>query len=170
MHPVAGNTEPLGRRIHPLGGLTLGIALTAALESPDDVPVRMKLRWLKEVDLDSTYIAESHSGAVRIRDQSGALIAQAEVVVRKAAPALAPASPAPSLRDWQRDFDTALALYRRQRAWRVMLAVRKLYHVLLRGSWKQRLSLLRPGSLSDLGKYELEFPRPEEYVGDGEKE
>ena len=39
-----------------------------------------------EQDLDSTYIAESHSGAVLIRDPSGALIAQAEVVVRKAAP------------------------------------------------------------------------------------
>ena len=175
MHPVAGNAEPLGRRIHPLGGLTLGAALSAALPSADDVPVRMKLRWLKEVDLAWNYVAEAQSGTVRVRDGSGALVAQAEVVVRKAAAPAMSAPPVPacipaSLREWERDFEAALAVYRQQRAWKVMLAVRKIYDVLRRGSWKQRAGLLRPGALGGLEKYELEFPRPGAYVGDGEEE
>ena len=72
MNPVAGHTEPLGRRVHPLGGLTLGIALTAAFRAagearPDapveTVPVRMKLRWLQEVDLNSSFVSETQDGA-----------------------------------------------------------------------------------------------------------
>jgi hypothetical protein len=164
MHPVAGGAEPLGRRVHPLGGLTLGAALSAALQ-PGDVPVRMKLRWLKEVDLQSGYVAEAKSGSVRVWDDGGALVAQAEVAVRPAPVATAVAvRPTSRLPEWERDFAAALAVYRGQRAWRVMLAVRKIYDVMLRGSWGQRVGLLLPGGLSGLDEYELEFPRPEKYV------
>ena len=49
-------------------------------------------------------------------------------------------------------------------------AVRKVYDVLARGTWKQRVSLLWwiPGFLlgrsSGLEEYELKFPDPAEYV------
>jgi hypothetical protein len=167
MNPVAGGAEPLGRRVHPLGGLTLGAALSAALQ-PGDVPVRMKLRWLKEVDLQSGYVAEAKSGSVRVCDDGGALVAQAEVAVRKAesVPVAATVRAPSRLPEWERDFAAALAVYRGQRAWRVMLAVRKLYDVMLRGSWAERVGLLLPGGLTGLDKYEPEFPRPEKYVGD----
>ncbi len=77
----------------------------------------------------------------------------------------------PALETWKRDFATALSTYQSQRAWRVMLAVRKVYDVLLRGTWKQRLALLGwiPGFLlgrsSGLEEYELQFPDPGVYVG-----
>ena len=153
---------------------------------------------------------------VRIHDDSGALVAQAEVTVKKRedGPTSGDSTPDrmaqspwrrrhrrgaradhgsaldsgtrasradqgvhPPLRPqrvaleaWQRDFTSALATYRRQRAWRVMLAVRKVYDVLARGSWAQRLALLWwiPASLlgrpSGLDAYELNFPAPEDYL------
>ena len=178
MNPVAGHTEPLGRRVHPLGGLTLGAALTAAFRAAGDdrpeapqetVPVRMKLRWLHEVDLQSTFVAEAQATdegtVVRIHDDSGALVAQAEVVVRKAEGN----SLASEIEAWERDFAAAVSTYRGQRAWRVMLAVRKVYDLLARGTWKQRASLLwwTPGFLlgrsSGLEEYDLKFPEPAEY-------
>jgi hypothetical protein len=198
MNPLAGHTEPLGRRVHPLGGLTLGAALTAAFraagedrpEAPrETVPVRMKLRWLHEVDLKSTFVAETQAAAegtlVRIHDDSGALVAQAEVVVRKVANSLgllaeefgnitggetAGATTAAAIDAWERDFACAVSTYRGQRAWRIMLAVRKVYDVLARGTWKQRVSLLWwiPGFLlgrsSGLEEYDLTFPEPAEYL------
>jgi hypothetical protein len=181
MNPLAGHTEPLGRRVHPLGGLTLGAALTAAFraagedrpeESREPVPLRMKLRWLHEVDLQSTFVAETQASAegtvVRIHDDSGALVAQADVVMQrvKARPLEAP----DPIGEWERDFAGALSTYRRQRAWKIMLAVRKVYDVLARGTWKQRASLLWwiPGFLlgrtSGLEEYDLKFPDPTMYV------
>ncbi len=71
---------------------------------------------------------------------------------------------------WHRDFVNALATYRGQRAWKVMLAVRKVYDVLARGNWKQRLSLLGwipaflLGRSSGLEEYELQFPDPAAYL------
>jgi hypothetical protein len=71
---------------------------------------------------------------------------------------------------WERDFAEAMSAYRGQRAWRVMLAVRKVYDVLVRGTWKQRLSLLWwiPGFLlgraSGLEEYDLKIPGPAEYA------
>jgi hypothetical protein len=184
----------------------------------------MKLRWLQEVDLHSSFVSETQDGAagtvVRIHDDSGALVAQAEVTVKKREDGVRPATPIPmewrshrgtldsgtrasradqgvrptlkgnaskelALRDhaspspetqrvaleaWQRDFTSALATYRSQRAWRVMLAVRKVYNVLARGSWAQRLALLWwiPASLlgrpSGLDAYELNFPAPKDYL------
>lgn len=186
MNPIAGHTEPLGRRVHPLGGLTLGAALTAAFRAagedrPDapreTVPVRMKLRWLHEVDLQSTFVAEAQAAAegtlVRIHDDSGALVAQAEVVVRKVEAGQVirrPESLPQAIDAWERDFAGAVSTYRGQRAWRIMLAVRKVYDVLARGTWKQRVSLLWwiPGFLlgrsSGLEEYELKFPEPAEYL------
>jgi hypothetical protein len=198
MNPVAGHNEPLGRRVHPLGGLTLGIALTAAFRAAGEdetVPVRMKLRWLQEVDLNSSFVAETTDAAVgtvvRIHDDSGALVAQAEVEVKKreegtvgkdvgaldsgtrasrADQGVHPPRNTPAIEAWQRDFNSAIATYRGQRAWRVMLVVRRSYDVLARGSWRQRGALLWwiPASLlgraSGLDDYELKFPAPEDYL------
>jgi len=210
MNPLSGHTEPLGRRVHPLGGLTLGAALTAAFRAagedrPDApreiVPLRMKLRWLHPVDLESTFVAEAQAAAestiVRIHDDNGALVAQAEVVVKKvevepnshelprwgrrfACLSSATTPPTPpagtwaesrlAIEAWERDFDGVVSTYRAQRAWRVMLAVRKIYDVLARGTWKQRASLLWwiPGFLlgraSGLEEYDLKFPDPAVYV------
>jgi hypothetical protein len=72
--------------------------------------------------------------------------------------------------DWERDFAAARSTYRGQRAWRIMLAVRKVYGVMAHGTWKQRVSLLWwiPGFLlgrsSGLEEYDLKFPDPTSYV------
>ena len=71
---------------------------------------------------------------------------------------------------WERDFAGALSTYRGQRAWRVMLAIRKVYAVLARGTWKQRAALLGwiPGFLlgrsAGLEEYDLQFPDPVAYL------
>ena len=179
MNPVAGHWEPLGRRVHPLGGLTIGAALTAAFraagedrpEAPrETVPLRMKLRWVHATDLQSSFVAETEavgeSTVVRIHDDRGTLVTEAEVVVKKvdAEPVVQP------IEAWERDFSAAVSTYRGQRAWKVMLAVRKVYDVLARGTWKQRASLLVwiPGFLlgrtSGLDEYDLKFPDPRPYV------
>jgi len=157
MNPVAGHHEPLGRRVHPLGGLTLGIALAAALRNAGDaIPQRIKLRWLHETNLESTFVAETAGPVVRIRDDHGTLVALAEVVGQ----ALPPAHHTADSSDFQSTLDT----YRSQRAWKVMLAVRKVYDVAARGTWGQRLSLIwwipsaLLGKASGLDDYELRFP------------
>jgi len=148
--------------VHPLGGLTLGIALTTALrDASNAVPQHIKLRWLHETNLESTFVAETAGPVVRIRDDHGTLVAQAEVTVKPQAPAPQEIS---ELQLWERNFQSALSTYRSQRAWRVMLAVRKIYDVAARGTWKQRISLLwwipaaLLGSPSRLDDYELRFP------------
>jgi len=182
MHPVAGHTEPLGRRIHPLGGFAIAAALHAA-GAADALPVRLKLRWLKPVDLQSDFLAETHDGVIRLRDDSGDLVAVAQVVAQAFLPVSSSFPPAPppnpqplDVDAWQRDFARALATYRSQRAWQIMLAVRKIYAVLLRGTWRQRAALLTwlPRALlgrpSGLDEYDLEFPNPASYLkrdGDG---
>lgn len=184
MNPIAGHTEPLGRRIHPMGGFTLGIALTAAFRAAGEQsvsPARLKLRWLREVDLQSSYLAETNGATVRIRDDNGAVVAEAEVTLKKLqrepASALAP-EPAQkpnqereqeqedlmlAARAWERDFTGALELYRGQRAWKLMLAARKAYSLLIRGSWRQRAAFLL-GRSSKLEEYDLEFPKPAAYL------
>jgi hypothetical protein len=174
MNPIAGHTEPLGRRIHPMGGFTLGIALTAAFRAAGEQsvsPARLKLRWLREVDLQSSYLAETNGATVRIRDDNGAVVAEAEVTVNKTE-----REPAPkpnqereqeqlmlAARAWERDFTGALELYRGQRAWKLMLAARKAYSLLIRGNWRQRAAFLL-GRSSSLQEYDLEFPKPAAYL------
>jgi hypothetical protein len=87
MNPVAGHAEPLGRRIHPLGGFTIGMALTAALHAAgeENTPVRLKLRWLHEVDLDSGFVTETNGTNVQIRNDKGTLVADAEVTLKSTA-------------------------------------------------------------------------------------
>jgi hypothetical protein len=76
MHPVAGHDEPLGRRLHPMGGFALSMALSAA----GGTPRRAKLRWHKPVELGSGYHADRSNNIIRIRDAAGTLVASAEVV------------------------------------------------------------------------------------------
>jgi len=78
MHPVAGHDEPLGRRLHPMGGFALGMALSAC----GGTPQRAKLRWRRQIDLGCRYYADQRNGKVRIRDDAGTLVASAEVVVK----------------------------------------------------------------------------------------
>ena len=79
MHPVAGHEEPLGRRLHPMGGFALSMALSTCRGTPR----RAKLRWHKPVDLASRYHAEERNGLIRIRDDAGTLVASAEVTLRR---------------------------------------------------------------------------------------
>jgi hypothetical protein len=72
------------------------MALTAALHSAGEetTPVRLKLRWLHEVDLESGFVTEASPAAngtsVRIHDDKGTLVADAEVTLSQiTAPPLA---------------------------------------------------------------------------------
>jgi len=76
MHPVAGHDEPLGRRLHPMGGFALSMALSAC----GGTPRRAKLRWHRPIDLASRYYTDRSNGIIRIRDDAGTLVASAEVV------------------------------------------------------------------------------------------
>jgi len=174
MNPVGGHHEPLGRRLHPMGGFSLSVAVTAAIEGAggDFIPARVKLHWLHPVDLQSSFRTETqrtgeNTTKVRILDDFGALVATAEVVLSPA-PVLPPASlaatPQPDLA-WQREFAAKLETYRSQRAWKAMLAFRKAYDLLLRRGWKGRIDFVKwapglmLGSPSGLEEYELEFPK-----------
>ncbi len=184
MNPIAGGSEPLGRRVHPLGGFAVGAVLTAALRHGGE-PMRMKLRLPHWVEADSDLVAEIQGATVRVRNDSGVLVAKAEVEVRHTEgapvqPERQAKAPAPhtgpradlfvAVREWERDFAGALAAYRAQRAWQVMLAFRKAYDLLARGGWKKRAAFLRwmPGLLlgrpSGLGEYDLQFPEPKAYL------
>jgi len=82
MNPVAGASDPLGRRVHPLGGFAVGAALSAALSGGGKL-ARLRLRILREIALDSDLVAEAEGHTVWLRDDAGVLVAKAEVVVRK---------------------------------------------------------------------------------------
>ena len=67
MHPVAGNSEPLGRRVHPVGGALLGAAISAAIASRGernvDHPARMVVEradvtWLAPVPSQRSWVAK----------------------------------------------------------------------------------------------------------------
>ena len=61
------------------------------------------------------------------------------------------------LRDFQAQFEKQLAGYRAQRAWRIMLAIRKAYTVLARGKWRDAI-------FRKLDEFELSFPEPLNFV------
>ena len=69
---------------------------------------------------------------------------------------------------YQRQLDEDLRLYRQQRAWKLMLAVRAVYSHAVRGGWKGIPRLLRqlPDILlgRNLDAHELEFPTLRDYV------
>ena len=60
-------------------------------------------------------------------------------------------------------FDYNLDVYRSQRAWKLMLAVRRAYAMALRHGWKGRLRLLF-GPRPSLADYELSFPALDVYL------
>ena len=85
MHPVAGHIEPLGRRVHPLGGVPLGAALTTALaaagEGDPDRPVRTRIQradatWFLPLPANAPWIARTRQNI-----KSGALGAVVDVIV-----------------------------------------------------------------------------------------
>ena len=88
MNPVAGASEPLGRRIHPLGVSVMGAALTAVLEAAGGErhwrPAKLRLRWRKAAALEaSLYTACERLSPDRfgfvMRDGAGDLIAEGHV-------------------------------------------------------------------------------------------
>lgn len=163
MHPVAGHPEPLGRRLHPLGVLAMGICMTEGLAAagqlvaapPDRLSVRkLTLRWRKAIPMDASLRASSHQceagvWAVQVRDQTGAVICDSAVEVVQAphpmeaalvsgARTKAPGDEdAEQLRERLRlqvaRFHEALATYRSLRGWRLMLFVQKGYALLRQG-------------------------------------
>lgn len=197
MNPVAGGSDPLGRRLHPLGVFVMGVALSAAIgeAEPSSRPVRLRLRWRKPPASDQDLLPRVRlvSGDcydIRIVDETGDVIADSEVVlapgvvlpdaverddphwravieqaVRRAEEAERDRDAARAAsRSWQAEMERAMSIYRRQRAWRVMLWVRKAYAVLSRQGAGAFLAWL-PRSLSSAGRIEdeeLHFPKLKE--------
>ena len=71
-HPVAGHAEPLGRRVHPLGGAPLGAALTAALVAAGEREsarskrtriLRADATWLLPLSTNVGWIARTRGNA-----------------------------------------------------------------------------------------------------------
>src|SRR5579883_459562 len=60
-------------------------------------------------------------------------------------------------------FDRRLREYRAQRAWKIMLAIRRAYTLVVRGGWSGWWRLVF-GPREPLDHYELAFPKPEEYL------
>ena len=72
MHPIAGQSTPLGRRVHPLGGAPLGAALTTAFvaagEPDPDRPARTRIRradviWLLPLPANAPCVARTRQTA-----------------------------------------------------------------------------------------------------------
>lgn len=192
MSPAGGHAEPLGRRLHPLGVLAMGICMTEGLAAvgerepscPREWRVRrLELRWRKAIPLDATLVAsrtagESGQSAVRVRDQLGDVICDAEVWVAPQPPAPAQECvPAPgpageeaaALRAavcrYAAAHDEALATYRSLRGWRLMLLVQKGYSLLRTGlrpflGWLWRALRGR----AELDTHELQLPRIDDYL------
>jgi hypothetical protein len=182
MHPVAGASEPLGRRIHPLGVFVMGAALTAALESAGEAwqPRKLWLRWRKALALDADLRAVSrplgpHRFEVRMRDHTGDLVAESEVELRAAAEdgrhqQLAGGSACPThaallagIQQYDDCLQQLLAEYRGQRAWKVMLWTRTAYAILFRRGLAAFLRWL-PHSLSAAHSEDLAFPKLSDFV------
>lgn len=95
MNPVAGGTEPLGRRIHPLGVFVMGAAISAAVEFEGESrqPVRLQLRWRRAVSLSDSEVRtncakiDQSRFEVRVTDPSGGLCAEAVVELSAGFPA-----------------------------------------------------------------------------------
>ena len=177
MNPVAGASEPLGRRIHPSGVFVMGAALTAALESAGAAwqPLKLRLRWRKEAALDADLRAVSrplspHRFDVRICDHSGDVVADSEVELRAAAPCSLPptegdqryAALLAEVRQYDDRLQTLLAEYRSQRAWKVMLWTRSAYAMLFRQGLVAFLRWL-PHSFSAAHE-DLPFPQLSDFV------
>ncbi len=185
MNPVAGASEPLGRRIHPLGVFVMGAALTAALESAGETcePRRLRLRWRKELALDADLRAVARAVSpgrwkVDLRDHSGDAVADSEVDLRPvtpAAPAGHPANDPPvanaaqvesllaGVRQYDDRLQTVLSEYRGQRAWKVMLWTRAAYATLFRQGLPAFLRWL-PRSFSSNHNEDLKFPKISDFV------
>jgi hypothetical protein len=86
MNPVAGHSEPLGRRVHPLGSFAVGAALTAAFQATgQNVPKRVKLRWLHTLDFGCGFVASTQligrNVIFQIQDDNGRDLAMGEVAM-----------------------------------------------------------------------------------------
>lgn len=192
MHPVAGHAEPLGRRLHPLGVLAMGICLTEGLEGEREVepdprrvlaPGRLRLRWRKAIPMDATMRAsrrrlDDGGWEVHVRDHTGAVICDGQVWIA-GRPADAPVPPAAAgeprqpdaeavragIREFAARYDEALRVYRSLRGWRLMLAVQKGYALLRQGPGPFVAWLWRAArGRPELETHELHFPRVDEHV------
>jgi hypothetical protein len=179
MNPVAGASDPLGRRIHPLGVFLMGAAITTVLESAGQAwqPWKLRLRWRKPLALDADLRAVSrplapHRFEVRMRDHTGNLVAESVVELRAAAQAAPALSPAPEdqryaallagIRQYDDCLHQRLAEYRGQRAWKVMRWIRSAYAILFRQGWAAFFRWL-PHSFSATHE-DLTFPKLSDFV------
>jgi hypothetical protein len=164
MNPVSGSTEPLGRRTHPWGVFLLGAAINGALSLADmtfNEPVKLRLRWRKAIGPDADVYAdcsETDPGryGFRLRDDCADLLADGDIALGRSAvnPETRPADPnqvkelarelanlkgryreaMQGVQDYDRKFQRVLMQYRRERAWKLMVLVRRLYVLLIRGN------------------------------------
>lgn len=186
MNPVAGHAEPVGRRIHPLGVMAMGICLTEGLEAErhaaphaagEFVPRRLSLRWRKSIPMDATMNASSRpmdtgGWEVCVRDHTGAVICESQVWVTgrpaEAHAAVPPAADPPrpdaeavreAVRELASRYEEALRDYRARRGWRLMLAVQKGYSLLRQGPGPFLAWLWRAArGRPELETHELRFP------------
>ncbi len=97
VNPVAGNAHPLGRRLHPYGRFSEGIAVDAARKLFGDAvrPARIDLQWVKPVRgladfrLVTTVEAADATGLIlgNSVSESGIEVARVKLTLRRAAPA-----------------------------------------------------------------------------------
>ncbi len=172
MNPAGGHGEPVGRRLHPLGSYGIGISLSLAAAQAGIAmePRRLFLRWRKPLSLDATLFASFHSAAdgayeIFLEDETGTVIAESRVWAgEKTARRERAGGPDPGYR-FAAALEERLRVYRSQRAWRVMLWVRKAYSIATRQGWIAFVRWL-PGALTgrgDIDSEELTFPRWEDH-------
>lgn len=192
MSPAAGHAEPLGRRLHPLGVLAMGICLTEGLEAerdlgapaaPELVPARLRLRWRKAIPMDATMRAsrrrlEDGGWEVCVQDHTGAVICDGQVwiagrqgdapsgaVVETCQPQPEAEAVREAVRQFAAKYDEALRVYRALRGWRLMLAVQKGYALLRQGMGPLLAWLWRAmRGRPELETHELHFPKVDDYL------
>ena len=89
MNPLAGHAEPIGRRVHPLGGFPIGAAITGVRSAKPDASISsVKLRWVTWPDVDAELVVSSATSTEQsgqwnttVRDASGRVVAMATVGV-----------------------------------------------------------------------------------------
>lgn len=82
MNPIAGGGEPLGRRLHPLGSVLIGLALLAA-QRPGATPGQTTIRFAKALNpassLSAATVESPNRTAICLFDERNEVVAELEV-------------------------------------------------------------------------------------------